>query len=195
MTGSPSDDEDRPRYGERLPAPQYGEYATPQDQARAIAGSLPPVSPALGGTSPAAPAVPLATSPAANAAKAARKPRPWDLVLTALLIGYGAVNVIAQITAGSSLSSVIEQFYTAQSIGVYKPTALAGTLGIALNIVTAVLFVATVIATAWMLRRGRIAFWVPLVGAAVASVVAVVFVGILLQADPTFTSYFTGLTR
>ncbi|MFP7761023.1 DUF6264 family protein [Marisediminicola sp. LYQ85] len=38
------------------PRPQYGEYATPQDQAHAIAGSHPPVSPALAphGATPAA---------------------------------------------------------------------------------------------------------------------------------------------
>lgn len=179
--------DERPRYGERLPAPQYGEYATPQDQARAIAGSQPPLPPALGG--PAAPdsAAPDSMQPAR------RRPRRWDLILTSVLLGYAAVNVLAQLFSGSSLGTVMTEFYRAQGIGVYVPTALAQNLGTALNVVTVVLFIATVFATSWMMRRGRISFWVPLVGGALATLVALVFVVVLLRGDPAFIDYLSGL--
>jgi hypothetical protein len=174
--------DERPRYGERLPAPQYGEYATPQDQARAAAGSQ-PQPPALAG----------AAVPDSPPAPARRKPRRWDLILTSVLLGYAAVNVLAQLFSGSTLTTVMAQFSRAQGIGVYTPTALGQTLGTVLNVVTVVLFIATVFATSWMMRRGRISFWVPLVGGAIATIVAVVFAVVLLRGDPAFISYLGGL--
>ena len=72
------------------------------------------------------------------------------------------------------------------------PTALTTTLGNVLNIVTLALFVVTVLATTWMLRRGRVAFWVPIVGGVAATTVALVFVVILLQSDPMFTAHLNG---
>lgn len=184
--------DERPRNGERLPAPQYGEYATPQDQARAIAGSQPPWPPALGG--PPHPGSTVAGSPSDVAPPpASRKSRRWDLILTSVLLGYAAVNVLAQLFSGSTLTTVMTQFYRAQGIGEYTPTALAQNLGTVLNVVTVVLFVVTVFATTWFMRRGRISFWVPLVGGAVATIVALVFVVVLLQGDPAFLSYMDGL--
>lgn len=190
--------DDRPRYGERLPAPQYGEFATPQDQERAAAAAAARTPPALAGSPASASPLPPASSlPPASPTPlwpARRKPRRWDLVVTSVLLGYAAVNVLAQLFSGSTLETVMTEFYRAQSIGTYTPTALAQNLGTVLNVVTIVLFIVTVFATWWMMRRGRIAFWVPLVGGAVATIVAVVFVAVLLQGDPAFISYMDGLS-
>lgn len=139
---------------------------------------------------PAAPRSPASPTPLWPAR---RKPRRWDLVITSVLLGYAAVNVFAQLFAGSTLTTVMTEFYRAQGIGTYTPTALAQSLGTVLNVVTIVLFIVTVFATWWMMRRGRIAFWVPLVGGAVATIVALVFVAVLLQGDPAFISYMDGL--
>jgi hypothetical protein len=174
-----------PRHGERLPAPHYGEYATPQDQARAIADSQPPLPPALGG--------PPAPDSTPSLPPARPKPRRWDLILTSVLLGYAAVNVVAQLLSGSTLTAVLTQFSRAQGIGEYTPTALAQNLGTVLNVVTVALFIVTVVVTTWMVRRGRISFWVPLVGGVAATLVALVFVVVLLQGDPAFLSYLDGL--
>lgn len=209
MTDRSKDDgPELPQYGERRPRPQYGEYATPQEQAKIIADSLPPVSPLL--VPPAARTPPARTPrgsestdrPPDAAARvtpnspvrpdAPRRSRRWDLILTAVLLGYASVNVIAQMLAHDTLAQIVTQFFVTQGIGVYTPTALTTTLGTVLNIVTLALFVLTVLATTWMLRRGRVAFWVPIVGGVVASVAALVFVVILLYSDPMFTAYFNG---
>lgn len=204
MTGRSKDDEpELPEYGERRPRPQYGEYATPQEQAKIIADSLPPVSPLLvspptrpptGGGSTYRPPD-AATRVSANATErpaVPRRTRRWDLVLTAVFLGYASINVIAQLVSRDTLATIVTQFFVAKGIGVYTPTALTTTLGNVLNIVTIALFVLTVLATTWMLRRGRLAFWVPIVGGVAATIVALVFVVILLQSDPMFTASLNG---
>lgn len=204
MTDRSKDDEpELPQYGERRPRPQYGEYATPQEQAKIIADSLPPVSallvppparPLTGGGSGHRPPD-AATRVSANAPvrpATPRRTRRWDLVLTAVFLGYASVNVIAQLVSRDTLATIVTQFFVAQGIGVYTPTALTTTLGNVLNIVTLALFVVTVLATTWMLRRGRVAFWVPIVGGVAATTVALVFVVILLQSDPMFTAHLNG---
>jgi hypothetical protein len=180
-----------PKYGERRPRPQYGEYATPQEQAKIIADSLPPVSPLL--VPPTIPGVPNPPDASARVGTspppAGRRPRRWDLILSAALLGYATINVIAQLAIRDTLATIATQFYLTQGIGDYRPTALTASLGDTLNIITLALFVVTVLGTVWMLRHGRIAFWVPIAGGVLATIVALVFVVILLQSDPAFSAY------
>jgi hypothetical protein len=109
-----------------------------------------------------------------------------------VILAYATLNVVSQLFLGSSLSTVIDDFYRLQGIGKYTPTSLAGTLSIVLNGVTAVLYVLTVAFTVRQLRRGRVAFYIPIIGGVIATLVAVAFVIALLTGDPTFTSYMNG---
>ncbi len=185
-----------PKYGERRLRPQYGEYATPQEQAKIIADSLPAVSPLLvppadgHSTAAGAPQPPDASTRVPGAAPAAgRRPRRWVIILTAVLLGYATINVIAQLLTKDTLATIVTQFFITQNIGQYVPTELTANLGETLNVITLGLFVFTVLVTTWMLRRGRVAFWVPIAGGVAATVVALVFVVILLQSDPVFIAY------
>lgn len=191
---------DSPRYGEMKPRPQYGEYASPQEQATAMGKSLPPISPVLmphsGSPEEVASTRPDRTHDLAPylpsvVKRSSLKPRRWDLYLTAALLAFAAWNVASQVFLAGDLSSVLSQFYTTQAIGTYTPTALAGTLGIVLNVSTIVLFVVTVYITSRLLRHGRIAFYVPLVGGVIAGIIALVFIVILVAGDPAFISYVT----
>ena len=186
-----------PTPGERRPRPQYGEYATPQEQAKIIAESLPPVSSLLvPHVTPTSPKVPDAVTRVSTPEPSApRRPRRWDFILSAALLGYATINVIAQLVARDTLAAVAKQFFISQGIGDYTPTALAASLGNALNVITLALFLLTVLVTVWTLRRGRVAFWVPIAGGALAIIVAIVFVVILLQADPAFTAYLDRTRR
>ena len=207
-SGATGDQPVHPNAGVLRPKPQYGEYATPQEQAKIVADSLPPVSPLL------VPSVPLppVLSPggianptqAPNAAKrirgtsppaASRRPRRWDVILTAALLGYATINVVAQLLARDTLAAIARQFFVAQGIGTYTPTALTTSLGNTLNVITLALFVATVLATTWMLRRGSVAFWVPIAGGVLATIVALVFVVVLLQSDPAFVAFLDSTRR
>ncbi len=191
-----TDQPDLPPNGRSRPRPQYGEYATPQEQAKIIADSLPPVSPLLV-PSP----VPQASRPpdastrvgTVPAPSTARRPRRWDLILSAALLGYATINVIGQLAARDTLAAILKQFFASQGIGEYTPTALTTSLGNLLNVITLALFVLTVLATVWMLRRGRVAFWVPIAGGVLASIVALVFVVVLLGSDPAAVAYLRGI--
>jgi uncharacterized protein (DUF697 family) len=176
-----------PRYGEMRPAPRYGEYATPQDQAQAMR-SKQPIAP---GDAPSSQVGPAWGGPT-GVESARPTPRRWDLILTAVILAYATLNVVSQLFLGSSLSTVIDDFYRLQGIGKYTPTSLAGALSIVLNGVTAVLYVLTVAFTVRQLRRGRVAFYIPIIGGVIATLVAVAFVIVLLTGDPTFTSYMNG---
>ena len=173
--------------------PRYGEYATPQEQAKIIADSLPPVSPLL--VPPAIPQSPKAPDASTRVGttppgpSAGRRPRRWDLILSAALLGYATINVIVQLVARDTLAAIVTQFFVAQGIGDYTPTALTASLGTTLNVITLALFVLTVLVTVWMLRRGRVAFWVPIAGGVAATIVALVFVVILLQSDPALIAF------
>ena len=186
-----------PTPGERRPRPQYGEYATPQEQAKVIAESLPPISsllvPLVMAPSPKAPDA--VTRVSTRPPSASRRPRRWDFILSAALLGYATINVIAQLIARDTLAAVAKQFFIGQGIGDYTPTALTANLGNALNVITLALFLLTVLVTVWTLRRGRVAFWVPIAGGALAIIVAIVFIVILLQSDPAFTAYLDRTRR
>ena len=207
-----------PKSGEPRPKPQYGEYATPQEQAKIIADSLPPVSPLLvhpvpvsPGPIPPAPVPPVLSSGVVgkpprtphsktrltgpSPTEPRRRPRRWDIILTAGLLGYATINVVTQLIARDTLATIATQFFVAQGIGAYTPTALTTSLGNTLNVVTLALFVATVLVTIWMLRRGRVAFWVPIAGGVTATIVALVFVVILLQSDPAFVAFLDRTRR
>ncbi|MBG6107458.1 DUF6264 family protein [Frigoribacterium sp. CG_9.8] len=193
------------------PKPQYGEYASAQEQAKIIADSFPAVSP-LSVPSQTVSPVPVPNEPVPNAPvphtpvapasvppvpkpAAGRRRRRWDVILTAGLLGYATINVIAQLLARDTLATIAKQFFVAQGIGDYTPTALTASLGTTLNVITLALFVITLLVTTWMLRSGRIAFWVPITGGVVATIVALVFVVILLQSDPTFVQFFDRTRR
>jgi uncharacterized membrane protein YwzB len=197
------------------PKPQYGEYASAQEQAKIIADSFPAVSP-LSVSSQTVPPVPVPNVPVPNVPvpnvpgphtpvppasvppvpmPAAGRRRRWDVILTAGLLGYATINVIAQLLARDTLATIAKQFFVAQGIGDYTPTALTASLGTTLNVITLALFVITILVTTWMLRSGRIAFWVPITGGVVATIVALVFVVILLQSDPTFVQFLDRTRR
>ena len=55
------------------------------------------------------------------------------------------------------------------------------------------LFVATGLITFTLLRRGRVAFYVPLIGGAIAGIIAVVCILVLMFADPAYIAHFSGL--
>jgi hypothetical protein len=170
------------------PAPRYGEYATPHEQAQAM-GSSAPIVP----TDAASSQVGSGWGGAKVGPSTRSAPRRWDLILTAVILAYATLNVVSQLFLNSSLSMVIKDFYQLQGIGEYTPTPLADTLSVVLNGVTAALYVVTVVLTVRQLRRGRVAFYIPIIGGVIAMLVALAFVVVLLTGDPTFTSYMNGL--
>ncbi|MCU1526126.1 MAG: hypothetical protein JWO18_3020 [Microbacteriaceae bacterium] len=165
------------------PRPQYGEYATPQEQAKAVGASAPHFGHAI----------PPASPPTYSAPPAAKTtPRRWDLVLSTALLAYGLINVFSGFFQFSDLGRLIDGVYATQGVGQFTPTSLSATLGIVINASNVVLWIATAFVTVRLLRRQKLAFYVPLIGGAVASIVAASCLMVLLFSDPAFSAYLNG---
>ncbi|MBC7725775.1 MAG: hypothetical protein H7146_13685 [Burkholderiaceae bacterium] len=196
------------------PRPEYGEYATPQEQAEIIARSLPPVPPVLrprdvdGAVAPVVP--PAAQTPHAPHLPAPHRPaallpgvgadrdgasppgrRRWDHLVSLLLMTWGTLTVIAGFFQYSDIPAVLTQVYAQQGIGAYVGTGFATSAGLIINVSNVLILVATVYLTARRLRARKLAFWVPLVGGAVAGAITGVLLISLIVSDPTFQAYLT----
>jgi len=169
--------------------PQYGEYATPEQQ-RAAAG-LPPVEPETQTPAvPSAPAGAAASAPAASAsAPSQAKPASrMDRIITAALLGVGLVNVLGSIPGFLDLSSTMDRTLQVMGLdGEFTNFAAARVWGPT----AAVVMLAGYVVTAWLgfrrVRRGRIAWWVPLLGFVITMAIVSVCISVPMLGDPAFT--------
>lgn len=154
------------------PAPPYGRTVGPR-----------PPAPSAGTKFGNAPGVAQPTS------------RRWDLFLTSLLLAYGLWSVISGLAQYSNLSSVAQKLYTTQGLGTFASSqpALGTSLGLAINVSGLVIFVVVVLLAYRLLRRGRIAFWVPLAGGVLAAIISAACLVSYLFTDPGFATYLSHL--
>jgi len=185
----------QPHFGER-PRPEYGEYATPQNQADAIAKALPPVSPLLTpGTHRAA--VTPAPSVARTAAPVLTPSRPrrrWDLFLSIALLAYGLLTVFGGLVQYSDIPAIINQAYAAQRIGEFTSIEQAETVGTTIMVSNVALYAITAFLTVRLLRARRVAFYVPLIGGAIAATITVILILTLVVNDPAFREFVASVT-
>lgn len=162
--------------------PQYGEYATPEEQRR-LAG-LPPVDAVVAATT--IEQHPPAEEPARTIAKA----RPWDRLVTIALLAYGMVNVFMTGMAYLDLPTVMNQSMAILGIeGEFTHFAQGRVWGTT----AAVVLVVGWVVTAWLslrrLRTGKITWWVPLVGAAGTMLLASICIMVPMMGDPAFIAF------
>ncbi|MGB3911206.1 MAG: DUF6264 family protein [Pseudolysinimonas sp.] len=168
------------------PAPQYGEYATPEEVA-ALRGTVadPPAAPA---PTPA----PVARTSGASGAPRGSTLRRMDRPLTIALIAFGVLNLIQY--AGPLLD--FEYFLEVATQGTFADAIDFGDAarigGVVLFVVCLGLLLASSAIAVLRLRRGRLAFWVPLVAGAfsVLAWVAVLVVIVLQTPGAVATSGF-----
>jgi hypothetical protein len=197
------------------PRPQYGEYATPEEQRQAIKApeANPHYAPPVEHESPlpANPAAPPSAvrRPDAGALPAQQHPpqspqapagptflrHPVDRVVTIALLVFGLYNVITTVMDRGGIAGQIDQAYHSLGLsGDYAVTALTGTVADVIAIVFGVLWIATAALSGLAIARGRIAFWIPLVAGVLASLVSGVGYLILFMHDPTFVAYLQQAT-
>ena len=177
-------DNDRPR-------PEYGEYATPQEQAKAIAKSQP--------------LPPRAERPAPIAEYAAPVPPPnigspgtpvprggsANRLATIFLLALGLVYLVGGSPSYLALPATLDTVYKQWGIGSYAATSFASTIGIVVVVSQAVIWLIIAVIAIRRLRRGRSSWWVPLIGAVVTFVVTVILMAVVIMSDPAFTAYLT----
>ena len=196
---------------EPRPQPEYGQYATPQEQAKAVAKSLP--TPAI--STPPATSTPHRGAPhlgpphlgaphlgrphlgalpkrqltgQRNSPAATRRP---DRLITLMMLAVGLGYALSQIPGNLSLAQVFDQLYKQMGVGSYEVTSATATIGVALIIAQLAVWVLTALWAFRRIRAGRASWWIPVVGAVVSVAVSSALMAVLLMADPAFTTYLS----
>jgi hypothetical protein len=153
------------------PAPQYGEYATPEEVAalRGETASPPPADP----------------GPPHAAAQEPARGSTWrrlDRPITIALIAFGVLNLLQYAGALLDFDYFLDVATRETILDDVDFTEAARVGGIVLFVVCLALVLASGAIAVLLLRRGRVAFWVPLVAGALSILAwVVVLVVILLQ--------------
>ncbi|MDQ0745530.1 hypothetical protein QFZ62_002838 [Clavibacter sp. B3I6] len=154
---------------------------------------------------PARPAQDDAASPAGGARPerpaylagqdARRAPRRFDAAITIGLLAAGLFNVVGSISSNADLGRSLNQSFALFGFGEYTATPQTAVIGIALNVVNVVVFVVTAWIALELVKRRRMAFWVPLAGAALAALIGVILLATLVMGDPSFLQQLPGSGR
>lgn len=193
----PASQPDRPR-------PAYGEYATPEEQrariqqpdatwaldtGQAIDGTDASPS-AAQGASHAAP--PTQRWPVDTSAEAARSGRNIDRVVTLSLLVVGAFNVVFTAVSYFNLPALADQAMKIIGIpGSFTNLDAARLWGPIAAIVLIAGFLLTAFFAWRRVSKGKLAWWIPLVGAVVTYVFVYICLAVPLLGDPAFLEYAT----
>lgn len=173
--------------------PRYGEYATPEEQRARI--RQPDATQALEtGQAPAAPAspAPQAAPASASASAPARSGtgRLVDRIATIALLAYGLLTVVTSVPLMFALAEGRNGYLGL--LGMTEPLSDRTSAQI-WGAVAGSVFLIGWLVTAWIswanLRRGRITFWIPIVGAVVFSALSTLLMLIPALADPAFVAF------
>lgn len=175
------------------PRPQYGEYATPEEQRARI--RQPDATSALETGRPAIPSAEAA--PAAPAAVGAPpRPRTVDRVATIALLAYGLFTVVSSFPAFLDYGAYAETMFAVMGVDAELADPAAGRpWGIAAALVLAVGWIATALLSWRSLRRGRLTWWIPLVAGAVFTFAAGMLMIVPLMNDPAVWDALVGGLR
>lgn len=174
---------------EERPRPAYGEYATPEEQRARI--TQPDLTFKLEqGQDPddAAPAKDAPVAPRSTAAVAAGsvpRRRFADRVATIALLTYGLINVIGSVPAMVDYEKYLGTVLSLMNVtGQLADPAAARPWGIAAALVLVVGWIVTALVSWQSLVRGRLTWWIPLVGGIVFTVVSVILLIVPMAGDP-----------
>ncbi len=165
--------------------PEYGEYATPEEQA-AQRGTPAVVAPAAALTPP----------PAPSTALPGRPPGAGDRLASQLLLVLGTGGLWLAVTAAFSLDQAMANVYLQYGIEAdYQPHDGTRVAQIAIVASHLLLYIAAVVGTVRLIRRGRRSFWLPL---SIGVLAAIVFLGILMAvmiSDPNIYDFMAQQAR
>lgn len=178
--------------------PRYGELATPEEQRRAA--GLPPLDQVViddpaAGARPAGPTIAPAVSQPASGERApvdeaSARRHPVDRLVTIALLAYGLVNVVITAISYLDLTAVMNQAMSVLGIeGEFTNYAQGRLWGTIAAVVLVVGWVLTAVLAVRRLRRGRIAWWIPVVGALVTGAVVSMCLAVPMMGDPAFVAF------
>lgn len=137
------------------PRPQYGEYATPEQQAAAMGQTYVPPTPE--------PPAPTASAPD----KALDYVRPTSYpgrFITVFLLVLGAFNLVTGVPAYLDLSKAFNASASEWGGSLPDLPSSVNAAGIPVLVANVVLYGLTVLWSVWAMRRGRPSAYIPIVG-------------------------------
>ena len=169
------------------PRPQYGEYATPEEQ-RDAGGFVPPTD------LPPSVANPAATSPVPTDAAPTRERRSWDILATTALLSIGTYVTISSASAFLRMADVLRASYEQFGYEPYTNDALANGLGTFVVVFQSIALIAAAIGSSVSLHAGRVTWWIPLTAGMITAVITIIVLVVAMLGDPAFTGSVPGLT-
>lgn len=185
------------------PRPAYGEYATPEEQRARITqpdltwnleqGQDPDAAAAATSTSPVV--APRSTA-AASTMVPAKGRRLADRIATIALLTYGLINVIGSAPAMLDYEQYLGTVLSLMNVtGQLSDPAAARPWGIAAAFVLIIGWLLTAVLSWRSLSRGRLTWWIPLVGGIVFTVIAVILLVVPMASDPALMQAIVDSTR
>lgn len=165
------------------PRPQYGEYATPEQQQAAIREPLPQPVVEPVHTAPTPPsAAPI--SPVAPAKV------PGDRVVTLILLGIGLLSVLLIGLPMASFSVMLPEVLLQAGVPAeYANIERSRLWDVAMCAVYVIGFAVTAFFALRRLRAGKLSWWIPIVGAVITGVLFNIVASTAYATDPGFLAY------
>lgn len=138
---------------------------------------------------PVAPIAPAAAAPG-------RRRRPVDRIITIALLAYGLVSVI--VTAVSYLDLPTAMNETMKILGIdgeFTNFAKGRLWGTFAAVVLVMGWALTALLSVRRLRRGKLTWWVPVVGAAATTIAASICIMVPMMGDPAFIAYVESMAQ
>lgn len=171
--------------------PQYGELATPEEQRRAA--GLPPLEEVV--TVPPVAPIPEPARETSGATAPSARSHPLDRFATIAMLAYGLINVIITGLSYLDLPRVMNDAMDVLGIdGEFTNFAAGKTWGTIAAVVLVVGWAITAALSVRRLRRGRLTWWLPIVGAIATMIVVVICISVPMTGDPAFMAYVEQMT-
>ena len=170
---------------DRRPRPQFGELA-PEGWVWE-----PPVTDAVPADTPAEPVTSAAEASSTGASAApppAHSVPGWDRGLTLSLLIFGLLAALTTIAMFTGLTTTMQTVYTQQDLGTYTPAASLPALVVLGSTLAGLVWALTATAAIRLLVRARRAFYIPLIGGVLSTVVTIVVMMVILGTDPTLVN-------
>ncbi|SFN97587.1 DUF6264 family protein [Mycetocola miduiensis] len=168
------------------PRPEFGEYATPEEQRKAIKVPLDDAEsvPVESQQSPTS-HITVQGGPTSKAPVG----RATDRLATMSLLGIGLLTILLTLPALINLPNSINTAFAQLELGNYTSTALGSTLGWTALAISLVLWGLAAWLSFRALGKGRVAWWIPLVFGVVANIAVFICIAIAMAGDPAFSEY------
>lgn len=125
----------------------------------------------------------------AGATQIPRANKTTDRIATILLLAAGAMGSLNLAEAFMNLDKTFAQIYSLYDLGTFNAPEWFGTLGTVGWISVLAVYALTLIISVQFMQRGKLAFWVPLAGAALSFIVVTILMMFAVGSAPELINY------